>query len=312
MEFAESGHILLEHLTSGLLSHRGIPLPLSHLALFPSSRHVHPLVSIRILHIIIVVLEILVQILALLVLLHSENGCNFIEGIHFLSSSLTQEASVESVESVLGSEFGHHITPLVLLGFLLVLVLRNSLSVLVQVGEVADVHLSIASTTGLAALTLDWDVLVVEDGDIVSDFGWSGHKSLIFHGNWEGVLDGVRVLVLDCWSDDGFVLGKLGSRLIEFDLEALSGQHRSDDVLFVVNVSWSLDCLFSVFLLYQGFSLNLLSLNNFILSWNEADFDALFLDNGLNDGLTDVLVRRKREFSGVNELLYLWLLVNRL
>lgn len=124
------------------------------------------------------------------------------------------------------------------------------------------------------------------------------------------MLDGVGVLVFDRGSDDGFILRELRSRLIEFHLETLFGQHWSDYVLFVVNVPWSHDSLFPILFLNNWLSFNPVSLHHFVWSRHEADFDIFLLNNRLDDGLTHVLVCGKRDLSGVDILVIFRLLVN--
>jgi len=116
------------------------------------------------------------------------------------------------------------------------------------------------------------------------------------------VLNSVLILGRNGGSDNFVILRKLRSGFFEFDLQILFSDHGSDDVLFVVNIPWSLDGFHSVFLLHNGLSLNGVVVEDFVLSIDESDLQIFLFNDGLDDGLVDVLVCRKRDFSFVDEI----------
>lgn len=187
----------------------------------------------------------------------SQQTGDFFDSVSLLLiGTLVDQAGVESIGSVLLSESSNNITPLIGWFFLIIFVFWHFFSILVQISEVTYRHFTIASTARLTTLLLNRNVLIVVNRNIISNFSRSGHKSLIFNWNRKLVLNGVLVLSINCWSDNSLVLRKLRSRFLEFNLQILSCDHRSDNVLFVVYISRSFDGFSAEFFLYNGFSFN--------------------------------------------------------
>jgi len=96
-----------------------------------------------------------------------------------------KKRSIEGFRTIFYTEFLNNISPVVSGFFLIIFIFRFLLSILIQVGRVLNGDLSIASTTRFTILLLNGDILIVENRNIISDFGRSGDKSLIFNRNWE-------------------------------------------------------------------------------------------------------------------------------
>lgn len=142
--------------------------------------------------------------------------------------------------------------------------------------------------------------MVVVNWNVISNFGWSGNESLIFNRNSQIVRNGVRVLGSDSWSGDGIIFRKSWFRLFKVDLEVSFVNIRSDNILFVVNISWSLYGFFSIFILNNRLSFDWFGIINVVLSSNEFDLKIFFFNNWLDNWLVNIFIGWERNVLNVD------------
>lgn len=135
---------------------------------------------------------------------------------------------------------------------------------------------------------------------------------MIFNRNWEAVLNSILILRVNSWSCNFLILRKFRFRFYKFDLQVFSSDHWSYNVLFVVNITWSLNCLSSELFLDNRLSFNWFVFNNSVSSINESNLYTFLFDNWLDNRLINIFVGRKRYLSSVHKSFNFSRSVNRL
>lgn len=98
--------------------------------------------------------------------------------------------------------------------------------------------------------------------------------------------------------------------MLEIDLQVSLVNIWSNNILFVVNITWFLDSLFSVFVLDDWLSSNVFSIVNIVFSINESNREIFLFNNWLNDWLINVFVRRKLNILNIDVVFNLNWFVN--
>lgn len=190
------------------------------------------------------------------------------------------------------TEFSNDITPFIIRLFLLPFVLWNFFSILIEIGCVTYSNLSSTTTTRFAFLLLNRYILVIVNRDVITYFCRCGNESLILNWNGETMLNCILILRLNSWSDNLLILRKFRFWFFEFYLQVFSCNHWSYDILFVVNISWSLNGFSSEFFLNNWLSFNWFVFNHSISSIYKSNLHTFLFNDWLNNGLIYVFVRR--------------------
>ena len=166
METAVWFHLPSEK-TSFLVSSVRIPFSLSSFIHFPHVRNLHPFPSLGVFQVTSVILMFLFH----LNLRRTQEKRNLVVSDDFsVVNHWLNQTGVKRLMSVFGAEFIEHFVPIC---FLLIL----------------EINLFLGGFGGTAAtrntsLTVNWNILIMTDGNVVGDSGGSSNESLVL--NWNG------------------------------------------------------------------------------------------------------------------------------
>lgn len=166
----------------------------------------------------------------------------------------------------------------------------NFLSILIEIGGIAHRYFSSTTATRIAIFLLNWYILIIVNRNIITNFSRSGNKSLILDGDRKTVLNCVLILRINSWSSNLLILWKFRFWLFKLDLQVFSSNHWSYDILFVVNISWSLYSFSSEFFLNNWLSFYWFVFDYSVSSVNESNLNTFLFHNRLNDRLINIFV----------------------
>ena len=202
-----------------------------------------------------------------------------------------KQTAIKSISSVFLSEFPQDFIPSIFL---------NSLS-----SELFIRRLGNASTARNTSLTVNRNILIVVNWNIISNFSRSSNQSLIINRNGELMLQSVILLHLLYGSLNFFVLFEAWGCFIKLYLNMFFGDVRSNYILFEVKVTRFFDSLFSHSFLHNCISNNWFSLRDSVFSISELNFEMFSFENRLNHRLVDEFVGGDFNFDHVNLMLSL-------
>lgn len=148
--------------------------------------------------------------------------------------------------------------------------------------------------------TINRQVLIMMNWDIITNSYWWGDESLIFNRNIKIMIENLSINIFN-WLIDYFVIGfKNRFGFIVFNGQMFFSETGSDNILSVIDISWSLNSFSSHFVLINGLLLNSSIINKIILSLDKLNLQIFFFINRLDDWLIDYLISRKRYFLLIN------------
>lgn len=120
--------------------------------------------------------------------------------------------------------------------------------------------------------TINRQILIMMNWDIITNSNRRSNESLIFNRNIKIMIENLSINILN-WLIDYFVIGfKNRFGFIVFNGQMFFCETGSDNILSIINISWSLDSFSSQFILINGLLLNSSLINKIIFSLDKLNF----------------------------------------